>query len=357
MKLMVVTHNMAGGGCERVIARLLWHWTASGEECSLVTECAGGSFYELPEMPRHALSDSKHMRASDVPRVYRRLRRLVRRERPDIVLAMPEKVNVWTLLFLLGTGVPVVVSERNDPLRHPESRVKRLLRRMVYPRAAGFVFQTQMAADYFPPRIRARGVVLDNPLDVDRMPAANGGAREKTVLGAGRLAPQKNFPLLLRAFAAFRATHPDWRLVIFGEGAERPALEALAAELLPAGAWSLPGQTDRLYEELYTVGMFVLSSDFEGMPNVLIEAMALGAPCVSTDCRVGGPAALIRDGENGLLAPVGSEAALARAMGRIADDAAFSRALSAEAAKIRKRLSADIVCEQWRNYLASCMVR
>lgn len=351
MKLMIVTHNMAGGGCERVIARLLWYFTACGDDCSLVTECAGASFYDLPALTRHALSESQTMRASDVPRVYMRLRRLVKRDRPDIVLAMPEKVNVWTLLFLLGTGVPVVVSERNDPMRHPESRVKRLLRRLIYPRAAGFVFQTRMAADYFPPRVRARGIVLDNPLDIGRMPPANTGAREKTVVGAGRLAPQKNFPLLIRAFAAFCETHPDWRLIIFGEGEGRAALEALAAELLPAGAWALPGQTDRLYGELRSAGMFVLSSDFEGMPNALMEAMALGAPCVATDCRVGGPAALIQDGVNGLLVPVADEAALSRAMGRIADDAAFAGAMSGRAAEIRARLSADIVCKQWRDYL------
>ncbi len=355
MKLMIVTHNMAGGGCERVIARLLWHFAARGDDCSLVTECAGESFYELPAIKRHALSDSERMRASDVPRVYRRLRRLVRRERPDIVLAMPEKVNVWTLLFLLGTGVPVVVSERNDPMRHPERRMKRLLRRLVYPRAAGFVFQTQMAADYFPPRVRARGIVLDNPLDIDRMPPANTGARQKTVVGAGRLAPQKNFPLLLRAFADFYQGHPGWRLLVYGEGQDRAALEAQAAALLPAGAWSLPGQTATLYEELLTAGMFVLSSDFEGMPNVLIEAMALGAPCVATDCRVGGPAALIQHGQNGLLAPVGDEAALAGAMSRIAEDAALAGAISRQAAQIRTRLSAETVCEQWRNYLVKHM--
>ena len=355
MKLMIVTHNMAGGGCERVIARLLWYFAARGDECSLVTECAGASFYELLALTRHALSDSEHMRAKDVPRVYRRLRRLVMQERPDIVLAMPEKVNVWTLLFLLGTGVPVVVSERNDPMRHPESRIKRLLRRLVYPGAAGFVFQTQLAADYFPPRVRARGIVLDNPLDVERMPKANTGARQNTVVGAGRLAPQKNFPLLLEAFADFYHEHPDWRLIIYGEGDGRAALEAQAAGLLPAGAWSLPGQTDRLYEELLTAGMFVLSSDFEGMPNVLIEAMALGAPCVATDCRVGGPAALIQDGENGLLTPVGDEGALAGAMTRIAADAAFAGAVPRRAAEIRARLSAETVCEQWRNYLAACM--
>ncbi len=354
MKLMIVTHNMAGGGSERVIARLLASFSARGDTLWLVTECAGASFYALPDtVRRYALLEREHMSASDVPRAYRRLRRLVRREKPELVLAMPEKVNVWTVLFLLGTDAPVVVSERNDPLRHPESRLKRLLRRLVYPFAAGYIFQTEMAAECFSPRIRARAAVLDNPLDTGSMPPANTGARGKTVVGAGRLEPQKDFPLLIRAFAAFYPAHADWRLVIYGEGTERAGLEALCRALLPDGAWSLPGQTDALYGRLAQAGMFVLCSAFEGMPNALIEAMALGAPVVSTDCRAGGPASLIRNGENGLLVPAGDEKAMAAAMARLADDASIQQRLSCGAALIRARLDESAVTEKWRNYLAA----
>lgn len=353
MKLMIVTHNMAGGGCERVIARLLFACVNAGDDCTLVTECAGESFYALPTgVMRHALLEKMTMAAADVPRAYQKLRALVKRETPDLVLAMPEKVNVWTVLFLLGTGVPVVVSERNDPMRHPESRVKRLLRRMVYPFAAGFIFQTQMAADYFPERIRARGAVLDNPLDTDRMPPANTGARDESVIGAGRLNAQKNFPLLIIAFSDFVKTHPSWRLVLFGEGGERERLSALCRDRLPDGSWSMPGQTEQLYEEFSRCGMFALSSDFEGMPNALIEAMAMGAPCAASDCRVGGPASLIESGENGLLFPVGDAPALTAAMARIADDPSFAARLSAQAATIRTRLDERAVCGKWRETLA-----
>ncbi|MDO4572003.1 MAG: glycosyltransferase [Clostridia bacterium] len=352
MRLMIVTHNMAGGGTERVIARLLRYFVRAGDSCTLVTECAGPSFYALPEaVERLSLLEGPHIGYRYLPRAYLRLRRLVKARRPDMVLAMPEKVNVWTVLSLMGTGVPVVVSERNDPKRHPENRLKRLLRRLVYPMAAGFIFQTDMAAACFPARIRARGAVLDNPLDTSRMPPANTGARGRTVVGAGRLEPQKNFSLLIEAFARFFAAHPDWRLVIYGEGRERGALEARARALLPPDAWSMPGQTEALDAALLQAGMFVLSSDFEGMPNALIEAMALGAPCVAADCRAGGPAALIRDGENGLLTPAGDPAAMAAAMARAADDAPLRRQLSRNAEQIRLRLDEALVCGQWRSYL------
>lgn len=350
-RLWIVTHKMTGGGCERVIAQLLKRFCADGLACTLVTECKVPSFYALPEaVAQIALLDSPDMAARDVPKAYRKLRALVKAARPDVVLAMPEKVNVWTVLFLLGTGVPVAVSERNDPSRHPESRVKRILRRLIYPFADGFIFQTQQAADFFPARIRARGSVIENPLDASRLPGINAGMREKTVLGVGRLHPQKNFPLLIAAFARFYETHPDWRLVIYGEGEMRGALEALA-KALPNGAVALPGQTDALPEKLFECGVFALSSDYEGMPNALIEALAVGTPCVATDCPVGGCAALLRDGENGLLVPTGDEAALARALCRAAEPGTLHRSASERAEAIRAALDERTICEKWRRYL------
>lgn len=351
-RLMLVTHKMSGGGCERVIAALLKRFAADGLDCTLVTECSVPSFYPLPEaVAQRALLSSPDMRAADVPRAYLALRRLVKSEQPDVVLAMPEKVNVWTALFLLGTGVPVVVSERNDPRRHPENRLKRMLRRLVYPFAAGFIFQTQQAADYFPKRIRARGVVLQNPLDASRLPSPNLGVREKTVVGAGRLHAQKNFPLLIRAFSSFYAAHPDWQLVIYGEGGERDALLALARSLLPEDAFALPGHTDALAARLAQCGMFVLSSDYEGMPNVLIEAMAVGTACIATDCPAGGPAALVTGGESGLLVPVGDGAALAVAMARVADEPALRQSLGKNAVAVRDALDERVICQKWRRYL------
>ncbi len=350
--VLFVTHKMSGGGCERVIAQLLQRFTEQGTRCTLATECNVPSFYTLPKaVDVISLLDSQTMAASDVPRAYRRLRRVVRERKPDVVLAMPEKVNVWTVLFLLGTGVPVVVSERNDPGRHPKSRIKRLLRRLIYPFAAGFVFQTEQARDCFPRAIRRRGVVLDNPLDIDRLPTAGVDRRTRTVVGAGRLDGQKNFPLLIRAFAAFRRTHPDWTLRIYGEGAARAALQRLMDESLPRGAAELAGQTDDLPAKLRSCGVFALSSDFEGMPNALIEAMATGTACVATDCPVYGVRALVNDGENGLLVPVGDEAALTRALCTLADDEAQRERLGTNAAVVRVRLDDRTVAEKWRRYL------
>lgn len=351
-KLLIVTHKMSGGGCERVIAQLLNCFARDGIECKLVTECGVPSFYDLPESVEQIyLTFDQNLPARKIPKAYRKLRKLVKQEQPDVVLAMPEKVNVWTVLFLLGTGVPVVVSERNDPHRHPESRVKRILRSLLYPFARGFVFQTKEASRYFSRGIQKRGIVLDNPLDTSRIPARFEGERRRTVVAAGRLHEQKNFDLLIRAFARFYKTHHDYSLVIYGEGPEKDRLLKTASRLGIAGAVELAGQSKTLLTDINDSGMFVLSSDYEGMPNVLIEAMACGLPCIATDCPIGGVRSLIASGENGHLIPVGDEDALFEAMSKLADDESYAAWLGQHAAGIRTRLDETKVAKQWREYL------
>jgi glycosyltransferase involved in cell wall biosynthesis len=132
----------------------------------------------------------------------------------------------------------------------------------------------------------------------------------KVLVAAGRLAPQKGFDLLIDAYAKVHARHPDWRLDIFGHGDLKPDLEARIAAHELTGAARLRGVTARLPEELSAAGMFVLSSRFEGLPMVLLEAMTLGVPAVAFDCPTG-PAEIIENGRNGLLVPPQDTGALA----------------------------------------------
>ncbi len=351
-KLLIVTHKMSGGGCERVIAQLLNCFANDGIECILATECGVPSFYDLPVNVRQIyLGFDETLKPGKIPHAYKKLRKLVKKEQPDVVLALPEKVNVWTVMFLIGTGVPVVVSERNDPHRHPENKIKRMLRWLVYPFAKGFIFQTQEAANFFPKGIRSRGVVLDNPLDTGRIPAPHEGARRPVIAAAGRLHSQKNFAMLIRAFAQFYKMHHTYSLVIYGEGPERKELMRIASMLGVAHSVVLPGQSKTLLNEINDCAMFVLSSDYEGMPNVLIEAMACGLPCIATDCPIGGVRSLIEDGENGLLVHTGSEKRLIEAMCIIADEPELAKRLGKNASKIQQRLDEAVVAAEWRRYL------
>jgi glycosyltransferase involved in cell wall biosynthesis len=166
------------------------------------------------------------------------------------------------------------------------------------------------------------------------------------VVGAGRLRYQKGFDRLLRAFAPVAAAHPGWRLRIFGEGEKRAHLEALAAELGIADHVALPGRVRDLRGELEEASIFALSSRFEGLPMVLLEAMSQGLAIVSFDCRTG-PRELLEDGRDGVLVPDGDEAALSRALLELVEDRERRRRLGAAARERARELSLGAVGARW----------
>lgn len=346
MHIAVITRNMGAGGAERVIAQLLAKWSTAEVLCSLICMEPTNPFYSVPDCV-----NCYDITVQGKLKKYMELRRHISKIRPAVVLAMPEDIGIYTVLALLGTGIPVVVSERNNPWVMPYKRITRLLRRIAYPFSAGLIFQTKQAMSFFPKTQRKKGIVLDNPLELSRLPEPVFGVREKIVVSAGRLDDQKNFSLLIRAFSVFHKQHPAYKLIIYGEGNKRPELEQLAETLLPGGSWSMPGRVDDLPQRIVSCGMFVLSSDYEGVPNVLIEAMACGMPVVSTDCAPGGAAALIEPGVNGLLVPVGDAEALAEGMAYLAENPQQAAQMGLKAVQLRQRLDADKVCAQWLSYL------
>lgn len=352
MHIAVVTRDMRGGGAQRVIAQLLEKWSSQGIRTTLISVYPNEVFYTLPQQTEHLLITAKADNGNVDKFVrYKQLRGILKQLKPDVVLSMPEEIGIYVTLAMLGTKIPIVVSERNNPWVMPDKKISRIARRMAYPFVKGLIFQTKKASEFFPTSQQKKGIVLPNPLEEGRLPQVYEGQREKVVISAGRLEKQKNFGLLIRAFAQFHKTHPEYRLEIYGEGTKRPELEELAGSLLPEGSWALPGQVQDLVERVSRAGIFALSSDYEGVPNVLIEAMAVGTPSVSTDCAPGGAAELIENECNGLLVAVGDEMALAQAMCRMADEPEEASRMATEAVNIRGKLAADRVCAQWLEFL------
>ena len=200
--------------------------------------------------------------------------------------------------------------------------------------------------DCFPAYIRKKGMVIPNPVS-GTLPAVYAGERTEEIAAVGRLEPQKNYGMLLRAFAAFRQKFVTYRLHIFGRGGMREELERLAGDLGIRDAVVFEGFAPDVPERIRGMGMYVLSSDYEGMSNSLLEAMAMGMPCISTDCPIGGSRMCMDSGRRGILTPVGDEAAFAGAMERLASDAAFASELSGRAAEIREEYSEETVSGVW----------
>jgi glycosyltransferase involved in cell wall biosynthesis len=219
--------------------------------------------------------------------------------------------------------------------------------------ADGVILQTEQSKKFFPRSVRKKSVIMSNPLNPEFLNRKYTGDREDVIVTVGRLDENKNQSMLIHAFSRIASEFPNMKLVIYGEGEYRTRLEELVCEKNLTDRVSLPGNISDVPGHICNARIFALTSNTEGMPNTIMEAMALGLPVVSTDCPCGGPAELIDDGSNGLLVPVGDAYSLADAFRLILTDSAFEERLRENASKITSRLAPDKVNKEWRDYLNS----
>ena len=351
MNITVVTRNLAAGGAERVIVQLLGEWSKENE-CSLVLLNNENDFYNIPS----SVKVTRIGKISNNPVLdklfrYWKVRNAIVKEKADVVLAMPEEIGIYVIPSMAFTNIPVVVSERNNPWVMPNKKITRVLRKAFYPFASGLIFQTKGASSFFSNRIQDKGAILPNPLDISRIPEPYCGERKKVIVGAGRLEKQKNFSLLIEAFAGFYKKNKDYELHIFGDGSMKEELIELSEKLLPKGVVRLLGNNSDLLNTIKDCAIFVLSSDYEGVPNVLIEAMSIGMPVISTDCAPGGARELIINNENGVLVETNNRAQLALAMNELVHNKVLSDKISQNAPEIKEELASNIVADKWLSYL------
>ena len=358
MRIALVISALGAGGAERVIIGLANTWAARGCDVSLITfEPAGTSpYYEVD--PRVDLcqlgveSAGRPIWRAIVQggRRVRALRRALRAARPDIAISFLAKINVLTVLATRGLGLPVIVSERNNPERQQFRGIWRWLRSCLYGVAHCVVTPSRGVLATFPQAIRARGRVIPNPVDL-APPRRRQPANTRQLVAVGRLVHQKGFDLLLRAFAQIAPDHPQWTLTIWGEGDERAALEALRADLGLTARVRMPGVTDRPGQWVEDAEVFVLSSRYESFGNVITEAMVAGLPVVAFDCPWG-PGDILRDGEDGLLVPPEDVDALAAAIGRMIADPGLRRRLGEAATRNVRRFRREAIVAQWDGLIA-----
>ncbi len=349
-KIIIYCTSLDRGGAERVTVYLTEYLIHNGIECEILTERFGKNEYAVPDgVKRVSISSTKK------PFAFKKvslLRREIKKSGADTVLVMGVPNCIWLIPACLGLGVKVIVSERNDPKNFAGKKPVKILSRFLMRFAHGFVFQTNDAKAFYDKKLKGRGQVIFNPLITDNLPNVYEGQRTKAIVTAGRLVTQKNQKMLISAFADVSKKHPEYNLIIYGEGPLRETLEAQAAELGIKDKVFLPGNTSDLLQHTKNAAIFVLPSDFEGMPNALIEAMAIGLPCISTDCPCGGPRELITDGQNGILVPVRDGARLTEAMIRLIEDQALAHNIGERAAEIRNRLNSEVIGRQWIDYLS-----
>ena len=253
--------------------------------------------------------------------------------------------NISLLMAAKGTGVKTVYCERNNPVRPDMPKNIMKIRDRIYKRCDAAVFQTNEEMEYYT-EIKGKKAVIPNPLN-DNLPERFTGERRHEIVNFCRLSKQKRIPLLIDAFAMLLNDYSDFILRIYGNGEEKDnILEYIKEKHLENKVFIEPFAID-IHERIKDAAMFAFTSDFEGLSNSMLEAMAIGLPCVCTDCDGGGARMMIEDHVNGLLVPKGDVNAVYIAMKEIIEDKELAEKLSINGSKLRDELSVDKIVDKW----------
>ena len=375
MKIVFHLNSLGMGGAERVVSILAGRFAEMGHEVSIATEWKSASEYGIDEQIKRVHVgpfDDEYKCSFDgsgfIPRIttiirrHTNLKNYIRECRPDVVISFCNKANFRASLALKGLKTKLIVSVRNDP--DVDYAPYGFMTGIMKKRADGFVFQTENARKWFGLGNDKKTAVISNPLSSvigaidspifkkERWADENSS---KTILALGRIAPQKDYMLLIKAFEKILDDAPELELRIFGN-VEDPNEDKMLKDyireknlddhiMISDASNDVPGELKKAY-------MYVMSSDYEGMPNSLLEAMAAGLPCVSTDCPCGGPASLIENEVSGILTPVSDVDALSEAMLSLVKDPARAEELALNAFKIKERLDPKIIADEWMKFIS-----
>jgi GalNAc-alpha-(1->4)-GalNAc-alpha-(1->3)-diNAcBac-PP-undecaprenol alpha-1,4-N-acetyl-D-galactosaminyltransferase len=333
--IILLIESLGVGGAQRVFNALAENWAHSGSRVTVVTFEGKDqpAFFSLSRNIRYirlgethpfVVSDETTGRLSFILRNFYRvfvLRQTLRElssKRNDAVLSFMLHMNLAVCLASLGLKLNVVVSERIYP-KFSGSILARGLRGIFYLFAKKVIVQTEDAKNYFGRLLRRRIEVIANPLLESEISEYSVELGRPFILAVGRLEPQKRFDLLISAFASLRSRFPEWIVAIVGEGSLLEILKMQAATLGVTEKIKFLGTKKNVDAYYKAAEIFVLCSDFEGFPNVLLEAMAAGCACIATDIR-SGPRELIEPMKNGLLISPGDASELSRAMEKLMTD-------------------------------------
>lgn len=291
MKILFYINAIHDGGAERVMINLAKYFSDTGYETILVTSFIDTWEYKIEGNVKRLTLEENEIKQGKIKRNFSRiikLRDILKKEKPDVAVSFMAEPNFRLLVASLGLNVKTIVSVRNDPNKEYAGKIGKFVGKWILPIADGCVFQTKEAQEWFPERLQRKSTIIFNAVKeeffhIERRPV------DGEIITCGRLEAQKNHKLLIDAFAEVVKEYPYAKLKIYGEGSLREVLQEQIDKLGLHDKAFLMGATNDVAKALQTADLFVLSSDYEGMPNALVEAMAAGIPCISTDCPCGGP--------------------------------------------------------------------
>ena len=322
-----------------------------GHDVTLVSISADNPCYTINNTVKYCFLPDRKTNAMRIVTRYRDIKNTLCQLKPDVT------VNFWfqsayvTALMSKKITGRVIYSERGDPGDAEYSGVLGLIRKLTLPRIDGFVFQSEGAQNYFNKSVQSRSTVISNPVFLNTAVYPDVKERRKAIVTVGRLHPQKNQKLLINAFARIADKLSDYTLEIYGDGGLKDELQRQIDDCGLHDRAFLNGTSSSIHSLIYDASLFVLSSDYEGMPNTLLEAMALGIPCISTDCRPGGARALIDNGKDGYIVPAGDECQLAIKIEQLLCDPKMQQTFSCNSRDKMTQYGPQKIYDQWELFI------
>jgi len=352
------TMGMSKGGTERVISNLCNDYLIGKYKLSIVTYMEWHCDYSLDRnINTYSLdftpNNSFTQKINELNKAENKYIELMKAIQPDVVISFLPRPCIIACLAKNKLEIPVIGSYRGNPEYEIKNELLRLFVKKIFNKADGFVFQTEDAKKFFCKKLQKKSRIIMNPLNDNFVRETYRGKRSKRVVAVGRFTEEKNYQLLIRAFSKVINNYRDYKLVIYGRYDGRLHLKELVKELDLSDYVVFAGQTNDVAGSIYDASLFVLSSMSEGVPNALMEAMALGIPVVSTDCPCGGPATLIQNKENGLLVKNNDVDELANAIDYMLSHPIDAANMAKKATEIGIKYGGKSIYKEWEKYIVN----
>lgn len=289
-------------------------------------------------------------------RCIKKINGLLKNSKFDLIISFNDMVNINVLLSRQARKRNIIISERSDPFYN--KFYLGLIKKNLFKLADGIVFQTAGAKSYFPKKVVSKSEVIPNPIPSNVYLPKYLENNSKTIISVARFwIYQKRQDVLLKAFSEFIKLHEDYKLILYGDGPDEIIIRQLIEKLNLKDKVIIAGVSDNILEMMSKASFLVLSSDFEGIPNVLIEAMTIGLPVISTNCSPGGASFLINNKCNGLLVEKSNHVALAEGMSYMVTNPQEAKEMANKAKEIKSILNEEIIYNQWLELISSIIYK
>ena len=338
------------GGAHRVMAILANYLSEKGYKVRIIVWENGKIDYPINAKIEIINLNVKLNKATGRLKACIKTRKALKAYTNITIFAFTSRIAVDVLLSTLFMKVSIIASERTDPNTEPKKLLFRKIRDFLFCFMDKTVYQTEDALKYFPKKAQKHGCVIFNPISPGLIKPYS-GKRKKEFVTFCRIDKQKNLPLMIDSFIEAHKKHKDFYLKIYGTGLIEQEIRKYIKDKGAEEYIIMKGFSNDVHKKILKSYAYINSSDYEGMSNSMLEAMAIGLPCICTDCPIGGARSVIKNMENGLLVPIKNKERMTESINFLIEHENICKKLSSKAIEIREELEEKRICKEWENLI------